>query len=55
MTASPIQRRERASVPMLVLAAGGILIAVSALFLGKITGLTAMLAAILAVDRKSVV
>ena len=50
MTASPIQRRERASLPMLVLAAGGILIAVGALFLGKITGLTAMLAAILAVS-----
>ena len=50
MTASPIQRREQASLPMLLLAAGGILIAVAALFLGKITGLTAMLAAILAVS-----
>jgi hypothetical protein len=50
MTASPIQGRERTSIPMLLLAAGGILIAVTALFLGKITSVTAMLAAILAVS-----
>ena len=50
MTASPIERSERASIPMLLLAAGGMLIAVAAQFLGKITGVTAMLAVILAVS-----
>ncbi|SAL31137.1 hypothetical protein AWB69_02600 [Caballeronia udeis] len=50
MTANLLQRREQASVPMLLLAAAAILIAIVALFLGKITGVTAMLAAILAVS-----
>jgi len=44
------RRRDQASLTMLLLAAAGMLIAITALFLGKITGVTATLAAVLAVS-----
>jgi hypothetical protein len=51
MNASSVTRdRQRASIPMLLLTAAAILTAIAALFLGKINGITAMLAAILAVS-----
>jgi len=50
MTVNPLQRRAQPSISMLLLAATAILSMIVALFLGKITGVTAMLSAILAVS-----
>jgi len=50
MSTDLLRRRDQASLPMLLLAATAVLIAIAALFLGKITGVTALLAAILAVS-----